>query len=54
LATDFGFIEGGRIIKQLTALELDAECQHYIDVQTTDDKTAQTALTTTFGQVVHL
>ncbi|MCL2559313.1 MAG: ATP-binding cassette domain-containing protein [Turicibacter sp.] len=52
LATDFGFIEGGRLIKQLTALELDAECQHYIDLRTSDDARAYGVLNKQFGQVV--
>ena len=52
LATDFGFIEGGRIVKQLTALELDAECQHYIDLKTTADEDALKLLKSQFGDVV--
>jgi len=52
LATDFGFIEGGQIVKQLTALELDAECQHHIDLQTTDDEKAKELLGRQFGDVV--
>jgi len=52
LATDFGFIEGGRLVKQLSALELEAACQHYIDLQTTDNSQATMILTTQFGDVV--
>ena len=52
LATDFGFIEGGRIVKQLTALELDAACQHYIDLQTTNDLETAKILKSQFGDVV--
>ena len=52
LATDFGIIEEGRIVKQLTALELDAECQHHIDLQTTDDNVAIKLLKDQFGDVV--
>jgi len=52
LATDFGFIEGGRIVKQLTADELDAECQHYIELTTTDNAQASQLLSTQFGDVV--
>jgi len=52
LATDFGFIEGGRIVKQLTAAELDAECQHHIDLKTTDDEQASRLLKAQFGDVV--
>jgi len=52
LATDFGFIEGGKIVKQLTALELEAECQHHIDLQTTNDVQAYTLLKMQFGDVV--
>lgn len=52
LATDFGFIEGGRLVKQLTALELEAACQHYIDLQTSDDKQATEVLKAQFGDVV--
>jgi len=49
LATDFGIIEGGRIVKQLTALELDAECQHHIELRTKDDARAYELLKTQFG-----
>jgi len=52
LATDFGFIEGGCLVKQLTALELEAACQHYIDLQTTNDKQAIKVLKDQFGDVV--
>lgn len=52
LATDFGFIEGGQIVKQLTAAELDAECQHHIDLKTTDDEKAKVLLSEQFGDVV--
>jgi len=52
LATDFGFIEGGKIVKQLTAAELDAECQHHIELATTDDKKAKQFLNGQFGDVV--
>jgi len=52
LATDFGFIEGGKIVKQLTALELDAECQHHIDLKTTDNVKAYELLKSQFGDVI--
>ena len=52
LATDFGIIEGGRIVKQLTAAELDAECQHYIDLRTTDNAKASELLRSQFGDVI--
>jgi len=52
LATDFGFIEGGRLVKQLTALELDAECQHYLDLKTNNDHVAYELLKNQFGTVV--
>jgi len=54
LATDFGFIEGGQIVKQLTAAELDAECQHHIDLKTTDDEKAKELLVRRFGNVVNV
>jgi len=52
LATDFGIIENGRLVKQLTAAELEAECQHYIEIKTTDDVKACELLTAQFGGVV--
>jgi len=52
LATDFGIIEGGRIVKQLTAAELDGECQQYIDLKTTDNAKAHELLRSQFGDVI--
>jgi len=52
LATDFGFIEGGQIVKQLTAAELEAECQHHIELSTSDDEKAKELLEGRFGDVV--
>jgi len=52
LATDFGIIEEGRMVKQLTAAELDAQCQHHIELKTTDNHKASKLLCTQFGDVV--
>jgi len=54
LATDFGFIENGKIVKQLTAEELDAQCQQHIELKTSDDSVASELLTTQFGNVVEI
>lgn len=54
LATDFGFIESGRLIKQISASELEAECQHYIELKTTDNDQALALLTAQFGDLIKL
>lgn len=38
LATHYGFIDKGRMVKELSAEELDAMCQKYMHVEVTDTK----------------
>lgn len=52
LATDFGIIEQGRLVKQLSATELDEACQHYIELKTSDDEKSFHILTDKLGSVV--
>lgn len=40
LATDFGIIEGGKLVKQLTAGELADECQQFTKLTTTNNEQA--------------
>ena len=50
LATDFGIIEGGKMVKQLTAKQLDTQCQHHIELETTNDVKACELLQSQFGK----
>ena len=52
LATDFGIIEQGRLVKQLSAAELEAACQHYIQLKTTDDTNAYQILKSQYGDII--
>ncbi|MCZ2259986.1 ATP-binding cassette domain-containing protein [Sporosarcina sp. G11-34] len=38
LATRYGIINEGRLVKELTKSELEQECEHYIILETSDDK----------------
>ena len=48
LATDYGIIEEGRIMKQLSAQELADECKQFIKLTTTDNERAYALLQTAF------
>lgn len=52
IATHYGIIRGGKMIKEMTAEELDASCPTYVALQTKDMAKAKTLLEKKFSRVV--
>ena len=52
IATHYGIIRQGRMIKEMTAEELDAGCRTYIALQTKDMEKTKTLLSKKFSHVV--
>jgi len=52
LATDFGIIEGGKLVAQLTAEELDAVSLHHTVLNTTDNEKAFSSLAKQYGEKI--
>ena len=44
IATHYGIVRGGKMIREMTAEELNADCRTYVALQTGDMQTAMTAL----------
>lgn len=51
VATHYGIIRGGKMIKEMTAEELEQDCPNYIAVKTKDLKSAKEILTGKFNKV---
>lgn len=51
IATHYGIIRGGRMIKEMTAEELDADCRTYIELKTADSEKARDLLAKRFSRV---
>lgn len=52
VATHYGIIRQGKMIKEMTAEELDADCRTYIALQTKDMKKTKVLLESKYSQVV--
>lgn len=51
IATHYGIIRGGKMIREMTAAELDADCRTYIALRAADMKRAKSLLTITYPRV---
>ncbi len=51
IATHYGIIRGGKMIKEMTAEELDAECRTYVALQTKDRNRAKEILSRRYSRV---
>lgn len=51
IATHYGIVRGGRMIKEMTAEELDANCRTYVAVKAKDMITARAALERKYSRV---
>ena len=51
IATHYGIIRGGRMIKEMTAEELDADCRTYVELKTADPEKARDLLAKRFSRV---
>ena len=51
IATHYGIVKGGKMIKQMTAAELDADCRTYVALQTKDMPKTKTLLESKYSRV---
>ena len=51
IATHYGIVRGGRMIKETTAAELDANCRTYIALQTAEISRTKTLLSCKYSRV---
>jgi len=51
VATHYGIVRGGKMIKEMTAEELEASCRTYVALQTGDMKAAKALLTAKYARV---
>lgn len=51
VATHYGIVRGGRIIKEMTAAELEADCRTYVALQTKDLSKAKSVLLMKYARV---
>lgn len=51
IATHYGIVRGGRMIKEMTAAELDASCRTYISLKATEMNRTKTLLSCKFSRV---
>ena len=51
IATHYGIIRGGKMIKEMTAAELDASCRRYVALQAHDMQKAKTVLSLQYSRV---
>ena len=51
IATHYGIVRGGRMIKEMTAEELDEDCRNYISLQTAEMNRAKTLLSCKYSHV---
>ncbi len=51
IATHYGIVRGGKMIKEMTAAELDANCRTYIALQTAEISRTKTLLSCKFSRV---
>lgn len=51
IATHYGIIKGGRMIKEMTAAELDADCRRYIALKAEDKSQAKAILACKYSRV---
>ncbi len=51
IATHYGIVKGGKMIKQMTAEELEADCPTYVALQTPDMQKTKSLLDNRYGKV---
>ncbi len=51
IATHYGIVRGGKMIKEMTAAELDADCRTYVALQTKDMNRTKALLTFKYSRV---
>lgn len=51
VATHYGIIRGGKMIKEMTADELEAECPTFVSIKTSNQMTAKETLAKTYSRV---
>ena len=51
IATHYGIVKGGKMIKEMTAAELDADCRTYVALQTREMSRAKAVLACKYSRV---